>query len=333
MTSHRPREAKTGLCAEDLSVLQRRGQLADAEQRRLQVALMASDTHRCAHELGCSFDDMQTACASDGKLVEGLARRARAHYVGRPRSLGQRILPWLGVACSLLVSAAAGATLWPYASELLGVAPAKRTVVLAPAAVPAKRHGPTRPSPVSTASSAPAEHNVAVPSEPHAARVSGERSRALTPPRRSAEKSVSAAATVLPVPVASDRDTTVRSAAELFKLANAARRRGDMEGARALYRQLREEHPTSNEATLALMVQARVELQQGAAREALIQFDRYLNLAPSGPLAQEALEGRAQAYRQMGMPGEEANAWRELLQRYPDSVYSDAARKRLGALR
>jgi TolA-binding protein len=124
-----------------------------------------------------------------------------------------------------------------------------------------------------------------------------------------------------------------RSAAELFSEANEARRRGDIERARWLYRTLRETHPTAKESLLSHALLARFELQHGAATAALLEFDQYLRLAPAGPLAEESLEGRATAYRQLGMHAQESMAWRELLNRFPGSVYARTAKERMRDLR
>ena len=69
----------------------------------------------------------------------------------------------------------------------------------------------------------------------------------------------------------------------------------------------------------------RLLLAQNAPQAALAHFSRY-----RGPLAEEALLGRAQALAALGRSDEERSAWRELLDRFPKSVYAARARSRLG---
>jgi TolA-binding protein len=122
------------------------------------------------------------------------------------------------------------------------------------------------------------------------------------------------------------------TAAELFAAANQARQRGDFERAVFLYHQLNERYPEAHETAISNVLLARLDLRKGSAESALNQFVQYLRLEPNGPLAEEALEGKAQAYRQLGRTAEEQQTLHELLQRFPRSVYGEVARKRLDAL-
>jgi TolA-binding protein len=119
------------------------------------------------------------------------------------------------------------------------------------------------------------------------------------------------------------------SVAELFSQGNAARRRGDMAEAVIAYEQLQARYPRSAEAALSHVVLARRYLGQDPAG-ALKHFDAYLRSEPHGALAQESLHGRARALGMLGRGADERRAWQELLRRYPESVYADRARERLG---
>ena len=108
---------------EDLCVLDRRGKLSAPEQRRLQIALSASETLPTAHQLGKDFDDLSTDCADDATLIDGLVANTQARY-GRPKALSsvhraRTVLTTVVVSSMFLLSAAAGATLWPYAQRLV----------------------------------------------------------------------------------------------------------------------------------------------------------------------------------------------------------------------
>ncbi len=125
------------------------------------------------------------------------------------------------------------------------------------------------------------------------------------------------------------RSVEGKSAADLFSLANVARRNGETQKAVLLYQRLQREHARSDEALLSYVLLGRLELARGAAARALRGFEAYVARAPSGSLAQEALHGKAQALGQLGRKQEEAAAWRHLLQRFPSSVYAQTAREHL----
>jgi TolA-binding protein len=73
-----------------------------------------------------------------------------------------------------------------------------------------------------------------------------------------------------------------------------------------------------------------MNLARGAAVPALSGFSAYLHEVPGGSLTQEALQGKAQALRQLRRATEERATLRELLREFPDSVYAPGARERLG---
>jgi TolA-binding protein len=121
------------------------------------------------------------------------------------------------------------------------------------------------------------------------------------------------------------------AAAVLFREANEARRDGDGVRAIALYRRLEAQYPRAEEAHLSYATLGRLLLDRGDARSALDEFDDYLSHG-GGPLAEEALVGRALSLQKLGRAGDEIAAWNEILRRYPRSVHARLARARLSAL-
>lgn len=173
--------------------------------------------------------------------------------------------------------------------------------------------GPARaPAPVPVIESAPA---ISVDDLPSA------------PPRPSVSGSGAAAAHAEP-PAAH------ATAAELFHDANAARRAGEIARAIELYKALLARHAGTPEAAASRVSLGRLLLdRQGDTAGALAQFDAYLEGASSDrSLAEEARLGRALVFQRQGNQVEERRAWKELLDRHPDSLHAARARERLAAL-
>jgi TolA-binding protein len=118
----------------------------------------------------------------------------------------------------------------------------------------------------------------------------------------------------------------------MFSKANDARHNGEVEKAISLYRQLQLAYPATPETQLSRVSLGRLLLERGQPGSALEQFDRYLSSA-AGPLAAEALSGRARALGMLDRQHEERDTWNRLLQEFPGSVYAARARKRLAELR
>ncbi|MDF2691993.1 MAG: hypothetical protein K0S65_376 [Labilithrix sp.] len=120
------------------------------------------------------------------------------------------------------------------------------------------------------------------------------------------------------------------SSADLFARANEERRRGDLGAAEADYRLLMKETPSSREALLSHVILGRmIEGRDPAA--ALGLFERYLQLGDGGVLAEEARTSRARLLSKVGKQREAASAWRELLERHPDTVHRSEAEAGLHA--
>jgi TolA-binding protein len=282
----------------DLSARARRHALNGSERRRLQVCLGSSATLGLLHEVGSDFDALPTEADGDAKLIERFADQAERRF-GAP--LGRRPLVrvrWWMAGGLLLGTATAAA--W-VGGQRVAQAPLFGGRQTQPtASVVESRHpaGPRRwslPEPPAPAVSQPAP-------SPEPVRRPGTSVR---------------------------RESATPSVADLFSQGNAARRRGQMAEAVVAYEQLQTQFPHSAEAALSHVVLARLFLGRDPAR-ALKHFDAYLGSEPRGALAQESLHGRARALGMLGRGTEERRAWQDLLRRYPESVYADAARERLG---
>ena len=112
-----------------------------------------------------------------------------------------------------------------------------------------------------------------------------------------------------------------------FDEANTARRAGDHGRAGRLYRELIARYPDSAEARTAQVALGRMLLDDGDASSAIGCFDRTVHAG--GPLAEDAMLGRALALHRMGRPADEASAWGALLHTYPQSAHAARARQRL----
>lgn len=126
----------------------------------------------------------------------------------------------------------------------------------------------------------------------------------------------------------------VASAADLFRDANAARRAGDVTSAIALYRKLIDHHRGTPESHAARVSLGRLLLdRRNDPAGALVELDAYLaSPAADRSLAEEARLGRALVFQRQGRSEEERRAWKELLDRHPDSLHAARARERLQAL-
>jgi tetratricopeptide (TPR) repeat protein len=120
------------------------------------------------------------------------------------------------------------------------------------------------------------------------------------------------------------------SAAALFAQALALRGEGKFDAAIAAHLRLQRLYPTARETRLSFALAGRLLLEKGSAGQALAQFNQYL--ARPGDVGEEALVGRATALGRLGRSSAEAAAWREVLERYPGSIYAAHAKKRLVAL-
>jgi len=286
------------LCAEDLLILERRHELTEHEQRRLNMCLAASDALRILRQLHNDFESFDPEDADDARITDLCASAAKQRFAARKAyTLGRRTrlrMSLIGVSALLLTLAAAAASyrsgFWSHEAE--------RRSLASPWSAPKL-----------LAMSAKA--------------MAGRRAAATTATAHSIRASTNPAPTTLAV-------GTAKNAVELFSGANAARRAAKTQEAVTLYQRLQAQYPSSDEALVSHVLLARLELGRGAIPIALREFDAYLERAPRGPLTQEALQGRAQALSRLDRRQEEAATWRRLLQEFPNSVYARSAREHLG---
>lgn len=271
------------------------------------------------------FSELETAAPGDAALVERLADAA---ITAGP----------VGPAASGVGHGAGGATVGVKVAAGVGLAAIAGIVVAAlwsggpsqpagtPAPVPVKAIVAAEPEPPG----APQEPPVALPSpdevsptadEDPAPPVPEERSRSSAPPSAERRK-----------PEPETEPEPALSARDLLKAANAARRTGDYAKAEAGYERLAREFSGSREAMIGRVSLGKLQLERlGKPAEALRNFDAYLAASGRGNLAEEALYGRARALRRLGEHAEERAAWSKLLERFPNTVHADEARRNLGS--
>jgi len=107
----------------------------------------------------------------------------------------------------------------------------------------------------------------------------------------------------------------------------------DWECAAQQYGLVLKNHSRHPQSTAVLISLAKIELRHlNRPDQALSHYRAYLQQAPQGPLAEEALLGTADACRQLGRRAEETTALRRFVETYPDSSLRNKARLRLQQL-
>jgi len=285
-------------CPDDLFARRRRGPLSPVERRAVEAHLGVCDLCRASVALGLLHDGIPDLPSSDDEaVVARLAGRVVAR-AGTGAGPARRVAIAAGLA---LMSTAGAAAAWiaarrapPPAIQIVHAAPGRSAPEIAPLATAT----PAAEIAVSTHSAS-----------------EGHRRRFSTVERTSAE-----------MLGAEGPDT-------LFAGANAARGAGNLRAAASRYELLERRYPDSPEATVSLVSMGDVLVRLGESSAALRRFDRYLARNAQGPLAPEALFGRARCLRELGRLPEEADAWRALLEKFPGSLYDRYARRRLTEMR
>jgi TolA-binding protein len=284
-------------CPENLSVLSRRAGLSAADQRRFELALASSEGLRCLHELGTNFDGLETSLSQDEMLLRRIALRARQRSRGGHDGWHlRRVAAWYAGLAALLGSLGAVAGFW--GARALGPSAPTEVAALPESATPVPQHRAGSTSALVASAASPAPSGVAAPTERRVASVdpSGE------PP----------------------------GPGELFRSANRARKQADPARAIEIYHQLEAQYPDSPEALLSHVLIGRMQLGRGENEGALRHFSVYLDTARAGPLAEEAMQGKAEALHRLRRFGEERAVWTELLRAFPNSIYAASGRERLG---
>ena len=134
------------------------------------------------------------------------------------------------------------------------------------------------------------------------------------------------------MPLAASAPTPeLETAAELFRLASAARREGDLGRARELFSTLQRKFPESGEARVSRVSLGKLLLAANRPADAEREFAAYLR-GNEQVLAEEAYVGRATALSRLGRNADEARVWQDLLRTHPSSLYAAKARERLQTL-
>lgn len=121
-----------------------------------------------------------------------------------------------------------------------------------------------------------------------------------------------------------------KPAADMLDEARGLRAAGEHAKAAKAYEALIAAHPDVPSATAALVALGQLYLGRlGDPTAALRSFDRYLQRAEAGALAEEAAVGRIEALRRLGRLAEERAAITLFLDRHPTSSYADGLRRRL----
>jgi tetratricopeptide (TPR) repeat protein len=204
---------------------------------------------------------------------------------------------------------------------LTGMAAAKSAPVqaalrnLAAAFVP-EQSAPSDVAPPVIAARAPAASAVVVPP-------------VLAAPVLSVDAPATPTSTVAPMAAAHDATLQLpapKTADALFGEARALRSAGRMEEAERAYAGLIAQYPGTSAANTALVVSARMHLDQGNAGLALSRYNAYLH-STHRALREDALAGRALALTKLERTDEAARAWDDLLGAYPNSSYAKRAPK------
>jgi TolA-binding protein len=309
----------------DLLNLARRGPLTRDESRELAAWVDEAPEARVLSDAAEVFDRDSSVLPGDDALITRMAARAAAER--QPARKLRRRAPLLLLAAALVLVgsvAAAGSSrvrhgalaMFEYFRGHRASEPAE-VVALPTSSNPAAAAQPTEPvaQPVAAVEPPAAADDVT------SAEKSEVRPRAAINPSAAASRDPSGAAS-------RDPSEAADKASSLFGRANAKRLAGDDTAAIALYREIAERYPTTPQALMSEMALGKLLMAKGDAAGALSHFRRYASVG--GPLGVEALWGEADALRVLGRSTEERHVLEKLLERYPESAYANAARKRLG---
>jgi TolA-binding protein len=308
----------------DLLALARRGDLPEADERRLRHLLATSAEARLLHDTGCAFDREAPVVAGDDERVARIEQEVLARLRERPaaRRMSARFIVRACLVAAMITTSAVGASILSRKAPGPAALPSATPPVTASVEGERGESGPalapvptTRPSPPPTM---PEPEALPTPSDPPA------------PPALPPKTTRAALPSAAPPPETRETRETVSPQA-LFSAASRARVRGDGAEAIRLSRQLVTEFPSSNEAVTTHLSLGMLYLQEGQVGPALDEFRAGRRLGPPVTMA-EAIWGESQALRKLGRTVEERAALEELLSSYPESAYTGAARKRLAAL-
>jgi TolA-binding protein len=286
---------------EDHAVLARRGGLGSEERRQLAEHLRRCDVCRVTWDAAGAFDECGDVEVGDEDIVLRAMDMAMAAPPVAKRRFRGRALRSAVTACVLFATAAAAAAAGGRIAAYLRMT-AFSPYGGIPAAAPAQSVAKVRSA---SRSNAPAAHE-----QPEAASI--EVAEAVEEPspgapgynRETAVKVPRSGASLLSGSVT---PVTLRPEAALFVRAKEARSEGRTGEAIFAFRRLEREYPNSPEAIVSLVSVGELLAAASAWDEALASFDAYLRRAPSGPLAPEALAGRARVLAHKGLAAARAD--------------------------
>ena len=297
-------------CPDNLLARSYQGALSLVEQRALDAHLGVCGSCRAALALRNMYEQMPDGPSSDDRaVVARLAGRVTLH--GHRRH--EKARPVAFAAGAALMAVAGAAVAWVVLHRTpttTGPSEAARPAVSVPSPMQAATRSPSPESPVTAAP--PTVTTPAV--NKHG--VETRRVRMATADAR-------------------DRDGAgepSQDASQLFAAANSARGAGDLRTAARKYDLLERRYPGAPEAVVSLVSAGDLLMRLGETSAALEHFNRYLATNGRDSLALEALFGRARALHDLGRGRDELQTWRELLRRFPGSLYEAAARQRVDEL-
>ena len=307
---------------DDLLALARRGELSEADDRRLRELLASSPESRAVYEAGRAFDLEAPVLPGDDQRVARIERRVQKRL---RRSSRVPQSGWIVRAClaaALVTGGAVGAVeLTRRTSTPVAKAPEPTPAPPAPSAAHTSHRGAIQAVETSPEPDVPAlPEPIATPP---------------TPPVRVAVKPAPMIETPTITPDGGVIEDTAPveeiTALGLFSAANHARVAGDIKEAIRISKQLEDQFPTTREAISTHLSLAMLYLQEQDGVASLDEFQRYRAVATAATMP-EAIWGESQALHVLGRVAEERAALEELLKSYPQSAYSAAARKRLAGL-
>lgn len=302
-------------CPDNVLARSYRGVLSLVEQRALDAHLGVCGSCRAALALRNLYEQMPDGPSSDDRAV--VARLAGKVTLRGPRRR-EKARPIAFAAGAALMAVAGAAAAWVVLQRTpttIRTSEAPRPGVTMPSPMQATTPSSSPESPVATA-----PPNVATP-EVNRRAVETRHVRTATAEARDAL-----------VGNRADPGDPSQGASQLFAAANSARGAGDLRAAARKYELLERRYPAAPEAVVSLVSAGDLLMRLGETSDALEHFDRYLATNGRDSLALEALFGRARSLHDLGRQRDELQTWRELLRRFPGSLYEATARHRVDEL-
>ena len=295
-------------CPDDLLARSRRGPLSLVERRALEAHFAVCGPCRATAVLAALYEQIPDSFSNDDRAVVARLAGRVALPRNRRRERSRRVAFAAGAALTAVAGVAAAWAVLQRAFSPSSTREVARSAAGAPAAANA-----APPRPLAQVAVVVAPTSKPAVGARHVRVAAAEARGSLTGNRE----------------VPSD---PTDDAGALFAAANAARGAGDLRTAALRYQLLERRYPASPEAMVSLVSAGDLLARLGEPAAALDRFERYLATDARGPLASEALFGRARCLRDLGRRHDELETWREVLRRFPGSAYETTARARVDEL-